>query len=374
MVVKISKLFRPGICTGLVIALLCLSACAVQEDKSTDSPGITLLWKDRKAIGISIPHELTAHFSKDSLSSLLAVKLEGNRQQPRMLGRYEFQENALIFKPLIPFTQGLRYDIFLDSVFLKSVLIPQLESVEKPALIAIYPTADTLPENLLKMYLRFSKPMAAGNSLRFVSLLNNYGDTLQAPFLALQPELWNQAGTQLTLWLDPGRIKKDLQPNKALGPPLVQGETVTLIVSPRWKAQNGLSLESTFTKQFFVGSADKTSPAPESWKLEIPTVATRQPLAISFGEPLDYSLLKETITIHNSDEETVLGKIGMVENEKQLLFVPDRVWATGQYDVLIASILEDLAGNNLHRLFEVDNENAQPVRDQKYYKLDFEIR
>ena len=39
-------------------------------------------------------------------------------------------------------------------------------------------------------------------------------------FLDLQPELWNAEGTVLTLWLDPGRIKRDLIPNKELGIPL----------------------------------------------------------------------------------------------------------------------------------------------------------
>ena len=83
--------------------------------------------------------------------------------------------------------------------------------------MAIYPTQDTVPENLLKIYLQFSKPMREGQALRHIELLKNNRDTLPGVFLDLQPELWNVDRTTLTVWLDPGRIKRDLQPNGPIG-------------------------------------------------------------------------------------------------------------------------------------------------------------
>ena len=77
-----------------------------------------------------------------------------------------------------------------------------------------------MPENLLKIYLRFSHPMREGQSDKYISLIKNGKDTLPDVFLNLQPELWNEDRTVLTVWLDPGRIKRDLQPNLKLGNPL----------------------------------------------------------------------------------------------------------------------------------------------------------
>ena len=37
---------------------------------------------------------------------------------------------------------------------------------------------------------------------------------MKSIFLELENELWNPEHTQLTLWLDPGRIKRDLIPNQ----------------------------------------------------------------------------------------------------------------------------------------------------------------
>ena len=55
--------------------------------------------------------------------------------------------------------------------------------------------------------------MEEGRSTRYVVLVKEGVDTLKGTFLDLQPELWNDDATELTLWLDPGRIKLDLIPN-----------------------------------------------------------------------------------------------------------------------------------------------------------------
>ena len=60
----------------------------------------------------------------------------------------------------------------------------------------------------------FSQPMQEGVSAEHICLVKGEKDTLKNVFLDLQPELWNHDRTMLTLWLDPGRIKRDLQPNR----------------------------------------------------------------------------------------------------------------------------------------------------------------
>lgn len=371
MVIKNCGLTRLVLLTNLVISfLMFFSACTFKEDKSNDKPTISLLWEGQKAVGISIPKNLTEPLE----SKLVSVRLVGAGEQSFILGDYDIGEKVILFKPLIPFTPGLSYHIFIDTVFMEGVTIPQPDNREKPVLLSIYPTSDTLPENLLKMYLQFSKPMRVGNSLQYITLVNAHNDTLPAPFLALQPELWNKEDTLLTLWLDPGRIKKDLQPNKAMGPPLAAGENITMIVAPTWKDREGAPLDQKYTKHFYVTASDRNSPMPNAWHLSAPEGGTKQPLEISFGEPLDYALLQETIGIHGEEGERVSGSIILEEGERKLHFIPNAAWVKGSYYLLIASRLEDMAGNNLNRTFEVDNENYHSGDKQEFFEVKFEVR
>ena len=371
MVIKNYAVTRLGKNTGLVIYFLVFfSACAFKEDKSNDKPSLSLLWEGQKAVGISIPKNLT----ETAASNALSVRLAGAGEQTTILGDYDIREETILFKPLIPFTPGLSYHIFVDTVFMGGVTIPQPENTEKPVLLSIYPTPDTLPENLLKMYLQFSKPMRAGNSLQYITLIDAHNDTLPAPFLALQPELWNKEGTLLTLWLDPGRIKKDLQPNQALGAPLSAGENITLVIAPTWKDRDGFPLDQEYTRHFYVSSGDRSLPVPDVWDLKIPEAGTQQSLEISFGEPLDYALLQETISIQGEEGGTVPGSISLENGERKLYFIPQDVWKKGSYRIQVESRLEDLAGNNLNRPFEVDNENYQPGDEQEFYEVKFEVR
>jgi hypothetical protein len=45
--------------------------------------------------------------------------------------------------------------------------------------------------------------------------------------------------------------------------------------------------------------------------------------------------------------------------EKQLNFIPNKPWSPGQYNLQVEARLEDLAGNNLNRLFDRDVTNPQ---------------
>ena len=145
------------------------------------------------------------------------------------------------FKPLIPFTRGLRYRVTVNNKTIGIIEIPPAPASDEAKVIAVYPTLDTIPENLLKIYIEFSKPMREGEALQHLVLIKNGKDTLQSTFLDLDPELWNNDRTVLTLWLDPGRIKRGLQPNLAMGPPLTRGNKYTLIVKQEWKNRKELN-------------------------------------------------------------------------------------------------------------------------------------
>ena len=66
------------------------------------------------------------------------------------------------------------------------------------------------------------------NSLEYIKVINLNTQKEEDIFLTLETELWNADHTELTLWLDPGRIKKDLIPNQKLGIPIKNGNSYEL--------------------------------------------------------------------------------------------------------------------------------------------------
>lgn len=334
---------------------------------------MAIRWQNKRATGISIPTQLIPAGLDDSLDRVLSVRLAGG--QTAMLGRYQRLGDTLIFEPLIPFTRGLHYSVWLRDKRLAEITVPNLSADDHPALLAIYPSQDSLPENLLKIYLHFSRPMREGQSQQYVALLKNSSDTLPGVFLDLQPELWNADRTRLTLWLDPGRIKRDLIPNKLLGAPLQAGRQYQLVVSAAWPDEQGANLGKITTKTFVTVPRDSLSPDPARWLLHEPKSGNVQPLDVAFGEALDYTLLTETLHVFRENGAAVLGKWKFLDEEKRGSFHPDEVWKVGRYRLKIESRLEDLAGNNSNRPFDRDISVPEPAKTtQSFTELRFEIR
>ena len=349
-------------------ACLLLTSCQKPEEAT-----ITIRWQKKRATGISIPTHLIPAGLKDSLDRVLTVRLAGG--QTAMLGSYRLLDDTLIFEPLIPFTRGLHYTVWLKDKRLGEITIPRLTAGDNPALLAIYPSQDSLPENLLKIYLHFSRPMREGQSQQYVVLLKNNSDTLPGVFLDLQPELWNADRTRLTLWLDPGRIKRDLIPNKLLGAPLQAGRQYTLVVSAAWPDEQGATLGKITTKSFVTVPRDSLSPDPARWSVHEPTSGNVQPLDVAFGEALDYSLLTETLHVFRDNGAAVSGKWQFLDEEKRGSFHPDEAWQAGRYKLKIESRLEDMAGNNSNRPFDRDISVPKPAKtSQSFTELSFEIR
>jgi hypothetical protein len=213
--------------------------------------------------------------------------------------------------------------------------------------------------------------MQQGDVLKHIHLIKDGRDTMFSVFLDL--ELWNNERTMLTLWLDPGRIKRDLQPNKTLGSPLNKGSHYQLSIDKDWQDGEGVLLKETFSKNFFTGPRDSISPDKDSWIIELPQAETKEQLKINFHESLDHVLAEKTISISDANSNEVKGKLHVNDHGTIVYFSPNIEWRSGKYTVQIESRLEDLAGNNLDRLFDSDlSQKQQPPR--KIHKRQFEIR
>jgi hypothetical protein len=362
---KITTIKKAGlqlICSLAFFFLLALSACQKQEAT------IELRWKDQRATGISIPKQLISAANDPSIKVVLA---NGNKRA--ILGKFSAENSGLLFEPLIPLTQGLTYHILENNQLIGQVFVPFNPNEKAPELVAIYPLLDTLPENLLKFYVRFSKPMRSGESLQFIHLLDKKQDTLRNVFLNLQPELWDTSSTVLTLWLDPGRIKRGLTLNRALGNPLKMNETYHLVVSAAWKGQNGLNLAQTYHKTFVAGKRDELAPDLKQWELRLPKVGTTALLWVKTQESLDHYLLSESIGIVDQNNIPVKGEIRLGKKGDQVVFFPVKPWKAQRYRLQVDARLEDLAGNNLNRVFDRDITKSKS-RAKSYYELGFELK
>ena len=239
----------------------------------------------------------------------------------------------------------------------------------------VYPSGDVLPENLLKFYLHFSAPMRGGHIYEHIHLRTEAGQDIELPFLELDEELWNPTMTRLTLFIDPGRIKREVKPLEEIGPALETGKRYTLAIDRQWEDAAGLSLKETFRKSFKVGPPDREPPDPRHWKLQSPQRGSTNPLVISFPESMDHALARRMIRVVTAPGELVPGQTMLTDLERRWSFTPAQPWNTGPHTVLVQTTIEDLAGNNIGKAFEVDLfDGVQRRLTNSTVRLPFEIK
>jgi len=288
---------------------------------------------------------------------------KGNPQVPALGGRSEFHEGAIRFTPQFSFQPGMKYEAFFQwparalpstQLFSLTFAIPSPPPDPPTRVTAIYPSAAALPENQLRFYIHFSAPIASGEAYQHVKLLKANGQEVKRAFLELGEELWDGSGQRLTLLFDPGRVKKGLKPREEFGPVLEPGETYRLVIDKSWKDANNQPLASGFEKKFVAGPAIEAAVDWEEWKIEAPAAGSREALVIRFPRPLDHALLQRMIGVESAPGKTIDGEISVADEERRWEFVPAQSWPAGPLTLLVEKTLEDSAGNNLARPFEVD--------------------
>jgi len=218
----------------------------------------------------------------------------------------------------------------------------------------IYPSVDLLPENLLRLYIHFSAPMTRGHAWENLRLLDGAGRAVDMPFLELDEELWDRSGTRLTVFIDPGRIKRGVRPLEEIGPALSAGGSYVLEVLPEMEDAGGKPLRAGHRKTFRVGPPDREPLDPRSWNISAPRAGGKDPLVIGLGKPLDHGLLLSAFSIEGPDRAPVEGDAMTLDGERTWSFTPAEPWKSGEHAVAVSTTLEDPAGNAIGRPFEVD--------------------
>lgn len=291
-----------------------------------------------------------------------------------ILGELNREGADISFTPAIPFEFNTSYQILEKELVVGEFTTRKKAKVKPPKLVAIHPQLDTVPENLLKMYFVFSEPMQeVASALDFIEVIDRQTTTKTNIFLPLETELWNADHTELTLWLDPGRIKKDLIPNKKLGIPIVEGNRYTIRISKQWESAEGIPLVKTYQKTIVVGPRDVQRPVVANWGLTIPSTNTKEALGISFDATLDAMLIEKNVAVLDVAGNTISGGFLVMKDGQSALFIPQETWKAGTYNLIVQSSLEDLAGNNLNRLFDTDLKQSPKTQTVASYSIVFTI-
>ena len=293
--------------------------------------------------------------------------------------------NIVRFTPAFPLDAGRQYDVRFDASRVPGTpagQAPVVAKVGRPAehtepttmVTRIYPTAEAIPENVLRMYVEFSAPMGRKSGVEYLTLLDHSGKEIPGAVLPLDYEFWSPDHRRFTVFFDPGRVKDGILPNREMGRAFTPGQTVTLVVNKDWRDEHGLPLKEEYRRSFKVLPADTRPLDPKDWRITAPPAAGRSPLVVTFNKPLDQSLLQRALGVRR-DGKVVEGDIELGKGETEWRFTPKTPWSAGTYQFLALDVLEDVAGNQVGRAFEVDNfDTVDKDPDPKSVTLPFQVR
>jgi hypothetical protein len=303
-------------------------------------------------------------------------------------GTCTLQGDSLSFKPNFSFAAGQRFHVLFDyraflarsegnypkeiHTFELSFSIPK-EVLSSTFIDVVHPQSDVLPENMLRMYLSFSAAMRPGEAYEHITLLREDGTPIEKAFLVIDQELWDAERKRFTLLFDPGRIKRGIQSQVDLGPPLQAGQTYRLVIDSAWRDAHRNPLAGSFIKSFTVTSAERTKLSIQHWKISAPTAGTNNDLLIAFDRSIDFVLALKYITITTAQGNRVRGNAAFT-NSRYWRFTPDQPWPEGQFFIEVHPQLEDVSGNNFSNAFDIDLAKESRVSTSEIVRHSFYIK
>ena len=293
---------------------------------------------------------------------------------PDVFGRFQFLEDGVRFTPHFPFERGQMYRASFDPGILGRPDVSQMLTLDfslpagpsaAPTSVAhIYPSSDSLPENLLRFYVAFSNSMQHGRAEAEIAILGPDGKPAPDVLYRAPVELWDRGMQHLTILLDPGRLKRRVGPNRELGPPLKAGLEYALAIGSGMLDLSGRRLTEPAVKRFRVTEAVRQKIEVDDWHIIVPAIQSLEPLTLVFPRPLDWALLANAITVSSRVAGQLNGAIAVDQNETRWTFTPKLRWAPGSYEVRVESSLEDVSGNTIEAPFDrpvgFGNDSAQP--------------
>ncbi len=333
----------------ILVCALVLAACGEREQ--------SLAFED----GVIRASDWSGPEPEAGWESVLVVRTGDDPDAPPLLGDYKKSGDAIIFTPRFPPSAGVELHVsFTDeSKQTHSEIFGQApDALASTTHVArIYPSTDEWPANTLKMYVVFSAPMASGDAYTHIRVLDDQGRIIEGPFVEIEPELWDPTATRLTLLFDPGRIKRGLVDNESSGPPLMPGRSVTIEIDPMMRDARGAPLAEKFARTIRVVAAVREPVDVKAWRVDSPK-SPDDDLMIHFPRPLDHALAQRAIGVSRNGS-SIAGTIVLGDDETSLRFTPHAPWTSGLYEIVVDGVIEDVAGNRLGKVFDVDTSDPR---------------
>lgn len=273
-----------------------------------------------------------------------------------MAGSWSLEPAVARFTPLFPAVPTTVHAVVALTgsgwTELVRVTVPTVELAPSTQVESIDPGADCLPANLLRISVTFSAPMRQGNAAGRFHLFGDDGTELIGALLPMPPELWDRPHRRLTVLLDPGRIKRGLQPNVQAGPLLVPGTSVTFVVDGQLTDTAGAPLVTGVQRIYRIGDPIRSRVDPAQWDVRWPGSAGDQ-LVVRFGRSLDCALVERCLKVVTGDGQLVPGNAVLDRDAAIWTFTPAIELGT-DCSLHVHPDLEDLAGNSVRRPFDRD--------------------
>ncbi len=248
--------------------------------------------------------------------------------------------------------------IAFDSIHNALTQTPEL------SLIQVFPSADVLPENLLRFHLRFSQSpevFDVTEHLRLIDTSNTTNQIVCHPFLDLNDGLWSADGLTLTVMLHPARIKSGTFSHAKLGMAIGDTRSYQLQVQGGFEANEFVSGKGTWLtlKRFSVTHAINSSIDISSLVVDLPRIETRTVMSIKIRRIVDQLAIENLITMTDEHSAIVPIEFATSDSGTTILLTPKIVWIAGTYLIHFSSEFEDVCGNRFGVSFE--NEAASQL-------------
>ena len=349
---------RPALCLAIVAGCSAPSAPVVRLDTAdAKNPTISVTGLSRGDLAA-----LTrANLSRDAWPAVLRVSISADAAP--VAGAYTVDHGAIVFTPLLPLEPGRPYHVVFDPSAVPGAALAHLTKISsvvsrpgqgtatRTRVAALYPSAQTVPANLLRMYIEFNGPMGSRGGQDYIQVVDAQRRPIADALLPLDTGLWNPDHTRFTVLFDPGRVKRGILPNRTMGRALKPGDTFTLLVRGGWPDAQGNPTVATFGRAYLVGPPIERGLDPAAWRISSPPAGSREALLVDFPWPLDRGLLQRAITVHRGDV-VVPGQSQIADGETQWTFAPTEPWQIGDYSLSVLPELEDVSGNRIGHAFE----------------------
>jgi hypothetical protein len=280
---------------------------------------------------------------------------------PAMAGRLVADGGDACFVPRFAFLEGTAYAVTVGGDVAAVLVRPRSARAATTEVVAIQPTAASVPRNLLRLYVWFSAPMAEGQAAQRIRLVDDAGTEMAGALLPNRHELWDPDRRRLTVLLDPARIKRGLVAHEELGYPLRTGAAFRVVVDAGYEDAAGAVLRAGAERRYEVGGDERRRVDPARWTIAVPGAATDEGVEVGFDRPLDHGLLARCLRVAGADGRSVPGEAEIGPEGRSWRLRPDDPWSAREHRIVVDPVLEDLAGNSVSRVF--DRDLGEPADD-----------